>query len=158
MWTLGSYLDSESNSTPVQPWESPLISLRLSFLIHTMGIRVYKVKGLRIRIKNDNTWKRLGIFPTHIKTLYTVAVIKILLILLIREQCSALPYPSGPQNIRPWWELRKIQGKGNSWIFRYLKEQSKDWSDSQQNSHGDYLWDMKQCIILLFPFLPVSIV
>lgn len=114
VWTLGSYLDSESNSTTVQPWESPLISLRLSFLIHTMGIKVNNLKRLRIRIKNDNTQKRLGIFPTHIKTLYTVAVIKVLLILLIREQCSAPPYPSGPQNIRPWWELRKIQGRGNS--------------------------------------------
>lgn len=152
VWTPGSGLDSKSNSTTVQPWESPLISLRLSFLIHTMGIRVNNLKGLRISIKNDNTWKRLCIFPTHIKTLYTVAVIKILLKLLIREQCSAPPYPSGPQNIRPWWELRKRQGRANSWIVMYLKEQSKNWSDSQQNSHGDYLWDTKQCIILLFSF------
>lgn len=90
VWTPGSGLDSKSNSTTVQPWESPLISLRLSFLIHTMGMRVNNLNRLRIRIKNDNTWKRLRIFPTHIKTLYTVAVIKVLLKLLTNS--ALLPH------------------------------------------------------------------
>lgn len=48
----------------------------------------------------------------------------------------------------------KGHGKATSWIFIilanvYLKEQIKDWQDSQQNSNHNYLWKVKQRLVLL---------